>query len=244
MEKTTVLPYKDQKSTKKEQVAQMFNQISAKYDFLNHFLSLGIDIYWRRKAIQVLKKEKKPQYILDVATGTADFAIEALKLSPEKIIGVDISEGMLAKGKIKLENKKLTDKIELRLGDSEKLAFDDNYFDTVIVSYGVRNFENLEKGLLDILRVLKKDGVLLVLEFSKPKIFPLKQLYNFYFKYILPSIGKFVSKDNAAYTYLPESVQAFPDGKDFVQILENTGFKQTQCRTLTFGISSIYTGKK
>ena len=238
-----VVPYKDQKSTKKEQVAQMFNSISGKYDFLNHFLSLGIDIRWRKKAVKYLK-QSSPKIILDVATGTGDFALETLKLNPDKVIGIDISDGMLEVGRKKIAKRGLSDKIELLNGDSENIPFDDNTFDAVIVAFGVRNFENLEKGLSEILRVLNEDGQLVVLEFSKPRMFPFKQLYNFYFKAILPKIGKRISKDTAAYTYLPESVRAFPDGERFTNILENVGFKNTKCKTLTFGISSIYRGRK
>jgi len=239
----SVVPYKDKKEGKKEQVADMFDNISKKYDLLNHVLSLGIDITWRKKAIKMLKKDQ-PKLILDIATGTADFAIEALALNPDKVIGVDISEGMLAEGRKKLKKRKLDDRIELQLGDSEKLLFEENKFDAVIVSFGVRNFETLEKGLSDMYRVLKPGGKTVIVEFSKPKKFPMKQAYNVYFKYILPQIGKVVSKDNAAYTYLPESVQAFPDGDDFLRILEKVGFKKTTCKLLTFGISSIYIGEK
>jgi demethylmenaquinone methyltransferase / 2-methoxy-6-polyprenyl-1,4-benzoquinol methylase len=239
----SVVPYKDKQGGKKEQVADMFNNISKKYDLLNHVLSLGIDITWRKKAIKMLKQDQ-PKLILDIATGTGDFAIEALALNPDKIIGVDISEGMLAVGRNKLKKRKLDDRIELQLGDSEKLLFEENKFDAVIVSFGVRNFENLEKGLADMYRVLKPGGKTVIVEFSKPKKFPMKQAYNVYFKYILPKIGKIVSKDNAAYTYLPESVQAFPDGDDFLRILEKVGFKNTTCKLLTFGISSIYIGEK
>ena len=239
----TVLPYKDKDGSKNDQIAEMFNSISDKYDFLNHFLSLGIDILWRRRAIKLLKKHQ-PKFILDIATGTADFAIEALSLNPEKIIGVDISEGMLAVGREKLTRKGLNDKIELLSGDSEGLPFEDNIFDAVIVSFGVRNFEHLEKGLCDMFRVLKPGGQMVILEFSKPQLFPFKQLYQFYFNWILPQIGKMVSKDNAAYTYLPNSVQAFPDGAAFLKILEKIGFHDNQCRPQTLGISSIYTGTK
>ncbi|HSJ67341.1 MAG TPA: bifunctional demethylmenaquinone methyltransferase/2-methoxy-6-polyprenyl-1,4-benzoquinol methylase UbiE [Anditalea sp.] len=238
-----VVPYKDKNEGKKAQVATMFNNISKRYDLLNHVLSLGIDIIWRKKAIKLLKKDQ-PKLILDIATGTGDFAIEALALNPDKVIGVDISEGMLAEGKKKLKKRNLEDRIELQMGDSEKLLFDQNKFDAVIVSFGVRNFENLEKGLADMYRVLKPGGKTVIVEFSKPKKFPMKQTYNFYFKFILPQIGKIVSKDNSAYTYLPESVQAFPDGEDFLQVLKKVGFKNTQCKPLTFGISSIYIGEK
>ena len=239
----TVVPYKEKEAGKKEQVAEMFDNISHRYDFLNHFLSLGIDIRWRKKAIKQLKSDQ-PKKILDIATGTGDFAIEALALNPEKVIGVDISSGMLEIGKQKMKKKGLDDKIELQMGDSEKLLFDDNNFDAVIVSFGVRNFENLEKGLSDMYRVLKPGGKTVIVEFSRPTAFPMKQLYSFYFKYILPIIGKVVSKDQAAYTYLPESVEAFPDGQRFLNILEKVGFKQTECKPLTFGISSIYIGQK
>ncbi len=238
-----VLPYKDQTQSKTEQVATMFDNISKRYDLLNHLLSLGIDIYWRKRAINLLRGEK-PKAILDIATGTGDFAIEALSLDPDKIIGVDISEGMLAIGRQKLLKQHLDHKIELCTGDSERLLFEDNIFDAVIVAFGVRNFEHLEQGLADMYRVLKPGGMVVILEFSKPTKFPLKQLYNFYFTYILPSIGRLISKDQSAYTYLPESVRAFPDGKAMLEVLNKVGYKNTICRSLTFGISSIYTGKK
>lgn len=239
----TVVPYKNQESTKKQQVAEMFNNISHKYDFLNHLLSLGIDILWRKKAIKQLKATN-PKLILDIATGTGDFAIEALALNPDKVIGIDISEGMLAEGRKKMKKLGYEKKIELQSGDSENLQFEDNFFDASIVAFGVRNFENLEAGLKDIHRVLKPGARFVVLEFSKPTAFPFKQLYNFYFKAILPFVGKIISSDNAAYTYLPESVQAFPDGTKFISILEKTGFTDTKCIPLTLGISSIYLGTK
>lgn len=238
-----VLPYNDQNSSKKEQVATMFNNISKRYDLLNHLLSLGIDILWRKEAIRLLKK-KQPKKILDIATGTADFAIESMSLNPEQVIGVDISEGMLEKGRQKIVRKRLDDKISLHLGDSENLDFPDNMFDAIIVAFGVRNFENLEKGLGDMLRVLKPGGTAVILEFSKPRAFPFKQLYNAYFKLVLPTIGKLISKDKAAYTYLPQSVQAFPEGENFIRVFEDTGYKNTLCKPLTFGISSIYVGEK
>ncbi|HLW20254.1 MAG TPA: bifunctional demethylmenaquinone methyltransferase/2-methoxy-6-polyprenyl-1,4-benzoquinol methylase UbiE [Cyclobacteriaceae bacterium] len=239
----SIVPYKDRNEGKKEQVANMFNNISKHYDLLNHVLSLGIDVLWRKKAIKMLQKDQ-PKLILDIATGTGDFAIEALALNPEKVIGVDISEGMLEEGRKKMKKKKLDHLIELQLGDSEKLLFPENNFDAVIVSFGVRNFENLEKGLSDMYRVLKPGGKTVIVEFSKPEKFPMKQGYNFYFNYVLPQIGKLVSKDNDAYTYLPESVQAFPYGDEFLTILERVGFKNTTCKSLTFGISAIYVGEK
>lgn len=239
----TVVPYKEEKISKKEQVARMFDNISGQYDFLNHFLSLGIDKAWRKKAVRLLEPYK-PKVILDVATGTGDFALQSLVLNPEKIIGVDISEGMLEVGRKKMSDRGLNKIIEMRSGDSENLPFSDNNFDAVTVGFGVRNFENLSKGLLEIYRVMKPGAILVVLEFSRPKQFPFKQLYNFYFKTILPKIGRWISRDKAAYTYLPESVEAFPDGDDFINILSSTGFKNTACKPLTFGISSIYTAQK
>ncbi len=238
-----VLPYKDLKDPKKVQVARMFDNISGNYDFLNHFLSLGIDIHWRKKAIKMLG-ENNPKVILDVATGTGDFAIQAMDINPEKVIGVDISIGMLEVGKKKIAKKNLENHIELELGDSENLRFEDNFFDGMTVAFGVRNFENLRKGLESMKRVLKPGGELIVLEFSKPTSFPFKQLYNFYFKYILPVFGKLISKDNSAYTYLPESVEAFPYGEKFVTILKETGFTNAKCIPLTFGICSIYRATK
>lgn len=241
-----VVPYQERQDSKKKQVADMFNSISPKYDLLNHLLSLGIDIYWRKQAIKQLKKfHPQPSHLLDVATGTGDFALEAMKMiKPTQITGVDISEGMLNVGKQKMKKLGLDDRIFLQVGDSEDLPFEDNTFDSVIVAFGVRNFENLEKGLAEIHRVLSKNGTLVVLEFSKPQGFPFKQLYNFYFKNILPLVGKLISKDQSAYTYLPESVQAFPDGEQFNTILKNLGYESVVCKPLTFGISSIYMGHK
>lgn len=240
----TVLPYKEEHSGKKEQVARMFDSISHRYDFLNHLLSIGIDKIWRKKAIRTLQA-LRPRLILDVATGTGDFALLAVEqLNPDKVIGVDISEGMLEKGREKIQRRGLSDKVELLRGDSENLEFKENNFDAVTVAYGVRNFENLLKGLKEIYRVLKPGGLLVVLEFSKPRKAPFRQLYNFYFKTILPKIGSLVSRDKAAYTYLPESVEAFPDGQAFEDILKQAGFKNTTCKPLSLGISSIYTAQK
>lgn len=239
----SVVPYKEKETTKKEQVAEMFNNISHRYDFLNHFLSLGIDILWRKKAIKLLKADQ-PKQILDVATGTGDFAIEALALNPDRVVGVDISSGMLDMGKEKMKRKKIDHIIEMQMGDSEKLLFEDNTFDATIVAFGVRNFENLKQGLSDMHRVVKPGGKTVIIEFSRPRTFPMKQLYSFYFKSILPVIGKLISKDQSAYTYLPESVDAFPDGQKFLDILSAVGYKKTECKPLTFGIASIYIGQK
>ena len=239
----TVLPYKSQDSTKKDQVATMFDNISPTYDFLNHFLSLGIDNIWRRNAVRKLR-DIAPKHILDIATGTGDFAIAALKVNPEKVTGIDISTGMLDMGREKMRKKGLDDRIELLEGDSESIQFEDNKFDAIIVAFGVRNFENLEQGLGEMLRVLRPGGKAVILEFSQPSTFPFKQGYNFYFKSILPKIGRMVSKDSSAYTYLPESVNAFPDGQDFLDILKKTGYKDVEWDPQTFGVSSIYTGTK
>lgn len=239
----TVKPYPGQDGGKKEQVASMFDSISPRYDLLNRVLSLGIDTIWRKKAINLLKADK-PQRILDVATGTADLAIEALRINPKQVIGVDISAGMLAMGDEKLRRKKLEDRIKLVLGDSEGLPFGSNEFDAATVAFGVRNFEHLLEGLKDIQRVLKPGAKLVVLEFSKPNAFPVKQLYNFYFRFILPVVGRMVSKDSAAYTYLPASVQVFPEGKAFLGYMEKAGFVNNQEKRLTFGICSIYVGQK
>jgi len=238
-----VVPYKDQSKSKKEQVANMFNTISPQYDFLNHLLSGGIDIIWRKKAIKLLQN-KGIKTMLDIATGTGDFAIEALKINPEKIVGVDISEGMLSFGQEKIKKMGLEKTIQLQKGDSEKLPFSDNSFDAVIVSFGVRNFENLQKGLTDMFRVTKPGGYCLILEFSNPRKFPMKQLYTFYSKYCLPFLGKMISKDPSAYTYLPESVKAFPDGPEFIQIFKSVGYSETNWIPMTGGICSIYIGQK
>jgi demethylmenaquinone methyltransferase/2-methoxy-6-polyprenyl-1,4-benzoquinol methylase len=238
-----IKPY-EQDAEKKQQVSKMFNNISGKYDFLNHFLSAGIDRRWRKKAIAALK-EIQPKIILDVATGTGDLALEAQKqLNPEKIIGIDIAVKMLDIGRGKIKKKGLTEIMTLEEGDSENLPFEDNSFDAVIVAFGVRNFANVEKGLQEMTRVLRPGGKCVILEFSKPKVFPIKQLYNFYFSSILPGIGRMTSKDKKAYAYLYESVQAFPEGKVFEELLQKIGLKNTTCEALTMGICSIYTGVK
>jgi demethylmenaquinone methyltransferase/2-methoxy-6-polyprenyl-1,4-benzoquinol methylase len=236
-------PYEKENASKKIQVEEMFDNIAHRYDFLNHLLSLGIDKLWRRSAVKMLKKQQ-PKTILDIATGTADFAIADYNAAPEKIIGVDIAEQMLAIGREKIKAKGLDGKIVLQRGDSENLPFDNNTFDAITVGFGVRNFENLEKGLKEMYRVLNPKGTVVVLEFSKPKVFPVKQLFYFYFHYVCPLIGKWFSKDPRAYTYLPESVDLFPEGNNFIAKLNEAGFQNTQCKPLTFGIASIYTGYK
>ena len=238
-----IVPYKDKHSSKKVQVAEMFDNISPRYDFLNHFLSMGIDILWRKKAVRLIQKES-PKSILDIATGTGDFAIEALKTNPERIVGVDISEGMLSVGREKMLKVKGGDKITLEEGDSENLRFADQEFDTVMAAFGVRNFEHLDIGLAEMSRVLKDGGLAVILEFSQPTRTPFKQLYRFYFQNILPLVGRMVSKDSSAYTYLPESVDHFPHGQAFCDIADSNGFKKTTCIPLTFGISSIYLARK
>lgn len=240
----TVVPYKESEAGKKEQVAAMFDNVSSRYDLLNRVLSAGIDIQWRKKALKGLKAEN-PRAVLDVATGTGDLAIMAAKiLKPDSITGVDISEGMLRVGRKKIKDAGLDKVITLQKGDSENLVFEDGAFDAVTVAFGVRNFENLEKGLKELRRVLRPGGRLMILEFSKPRTFPVNYLYNVYFKYILPFIGRLVSKDMSAYSYLPESVEKFPFGEDFLEKLRDAGFNNVQWRKLTFGISSIYTGIK
>ena len=221
----------------------MFDNIAWRYDFLNHFLSFGIDRRWRERAIHILS-QVSPETILDIACGTGDLSIEALKLKPRKIIGVDISEGMLEKGREKLVRKNLEKSITLVYGDSEALQFDDKVFDAAMVAFGVRNFENINQGLAEILRVLKPGGLLVVLEFSKPQSLFFKKIFNFYFFRILPFMGRLFSKDVSAYSYLPESVNAFPDRIDFLDIMRNVGFTDTCFEELTMGIACLYYGKK
>ncbi len=228
---------------KKEKVRTMFNDIAGKYDFLNHFLSAGIDKVWRRKVRRLLAP-RKPEKILDVATGTGDLAIELSKLKPEEIVGIDIAVDMLEIGKTKLLKSGLNNVITLEQGDSEDIRFEDNYFDAVTVAFGVRNYEDLDKGLKEMCRVMKPGGTVAILEFSKPHAFPVKNIYNFYFKNILPFIGKMISKNNSAYTYLPESVSQFPEDKDFLKAMEKAGFMNPQQKRLTFGIATLYYGSK
>jgi demethylmenaquinone methyltransferase/2-methoxy-6-polyprenyl-1,4-benzoquinol methylase len=236
----------DQQSTlhKKEQVAEMFNNIAGKYDFLNRFLSGGIDIIWRKKAIQQLKA-LQPQTILDVATGTADVALMTYaRLKPQKIIGIDISEGMLNLGKQKIEKAGLSNNIILQQGDSEHIDFEDNSFDAITVSFGVRNFENLLKGLREMHRVLKPGGKIVILEFSKPRWKPFQMIYNFYLSNIAPAFAQLFSKNKKAYKYLNNSVRAFPEGKQFLTIMHEAGFTQTYLKPLSLGICTIYCGSK
>lgn len=238
-----VKPYKDAQSSKREQVEQMFDSIAPRYDLLNRLLSMGIDQSWRKKAIKSLE-EVNPKYILDVATGTADLAIAALKLNPTHVTGVDISNQMLNVGRVKIADKNITNKVSLQQADSANLPFEDNKFDAITVAFGVRNFEFLQQGINQMYRVTRKGGKLAVLEFSKPKSFPFKQLYNFYFKYILPGWGGLISKSKSAYTYLPESVQHFPEGENFAAYLKNAGYTQIKIQPLTFGICTLYTAIK
>jgi demethylmenaquinone methyltransferase/2-methoxy-6-polyprenyl-1,4-benzoquinol methylase len=240
----TVVPFKNSTESKKKQVENMFDKIAFRYDFLNRFLSAGIDIGWRKKAIKQLILAK-PQKILDVATGTGDFAITSYEiLKPEKIIGIDISDGMLDIGRKKIAKAGLENSIELINGDSEAILFDDNSFDAVTVAFGVRNFENLEKGLSEIKRVLKPGGKLIVLECTKPSLPVLKQLYNFYMKFVTPKIGKIIAKNNEAYQYLNDSVLRFPEKKSFIHILNQSDYRNAFYKTLTLGICTIYCAEK
>jgi len=232
-----VTPYNSSES-KKKQVSEMFDNIANSYDFLNHSLSLGMDNVWRKIAIK--KLTNNPKIILDIATGTGDFAVSAAKYTDAKITGIDISQGMLNVGIEKVRKKNLNNRISLQLADSESLPFNDNTFDAITAGFGVRNFENLNKGLSEMKRVLKKDGIVVILEPSTPKYFPLKQFYKLYFHHVLPTIGAWISKDKSAYSYLPESVDAFPSGEKFIVELKNVGFRDCKHIPLTFGIVSLY----
>jgi len=238
-----VSPYQNSGKNKKQQVEQMFDHIAPKYDFLNHFLSMGIDNVWRKKAVRMLRTFR-PERILDVATGTGDFAVEAAKVAPREIVGFDLSEQMIQVGREKVKRLNLDHIIHFLKGDSENMPFEDGSFDAITVAFGVRNFENLEKGLEEFHRVLKPGGVAIILEFSKPRHFPFKQLYKFYFFHILPRIGGLISKDASAYNYLPESVMAFPDDQDFLNILSGAGFSGSGQKRLTLGIATIYQALK
>jgi demethylmenaquinone methyltransferase/2-methoxy-6-polyprenyl-1,4-benzoquinol methylase len=238
-----IKPYKDSALGKKDQVATMFNNISKNYDDLNRVISFGIDISWRKKVVQIVSKNN-PQQILDIATGTGDLALMMSTLAPEKIIGLDISEGMLSVGKEKISKAQLNDKIEMVVGDSEDIPYADNTFDAITVSFGVRNFANLDKGLGEIRRVLKSGGILVILETSNPTKFPFKQGYKFYTSFILPVIGKLFSKDKIAYSYLSESANFFPFGEAFNNILKKNGFINTTHTPVTFGVATIYSASK
>ncbi|MCF6180697.1 bifunctional demethylmenaquinone methyltransferase/2-methoxy-6-polyprenyl-1,4-benzoquinol methylase UbiE [Lutibacter sp.] len=238
-----VKPYKDSSLGKKEQVTKMFDTISKEYDGLNRVISFGIDIKWRKKVVEIIKKTN-PITILDIATGTGDLAINLIETNATSIIGLDISEGMLNVGREKIEKLSLGNTIKMVVGDSENLPFDDNYFDAITVAFGVRNFEDLEKGLSEIYRVLKPEGTFVVLETSVPTKFPYKQGYTFYSTKILPLIGKLFSKDKVAYKYLSDSAAKFPFGKTFNNILDKTGFIAIEDKPQTFGVASIYVAKK
>ena len=242
MEHDKITPYNADRD-KKEQVAEMFDNIANRYDLLNSILSLGIHKGWRKKCVKLLA-DKKPKNILDVATGTADFAIACVPLNPDKITGIDISEGMMAFGREKIKKLQLDQLIVLEQGNAENVTYPDNSFDAIIVGFGVRNFQNLNKGLANLYRMLKPGGQLLVLEFSYPRNPLIKAGYNFYFSYITPFIGKVFSKDTRAYSYLTESVKAFPNNERFTAILDSLGFKNTKFETLSLGIAAIYTGEK
>lgn len=238
-----IVPDESSKLSKTEQVAGMFDDIAPKYDFLNHTLSMGIDRGWRKKAIESLKV-CNPKTILDVATGTGDLALAAAAETGAEVMGVDISEGMMDVGRVKAKDKNLAAKVSFQYGDSATLSYSDGKFDAVMCAYGVRNFEHLEKGLSEMARVMRNGGRLAILEFSKPKTPVIKELFGFYFKHILPRLGNLVSKHGRAYTYLNESAMAFPEGADFVRILERCGFKDVKAQPLTFGITTLYTATK
>lgn len=242
MQHDNVTPYKTGES-KKDQVASMFDTIANRYDLLNSILSLGIHKGWRKKCVTLLRS-KNPKSILDVATGTADFAIECAKLNPEKITGIDISEGMMQIGRVKLKKLGLDQLISLEQGNAETVTLPDNSFDAIVVGFGVRNFQDLEKGLANLYRILKPGGQLVILEFSYPRNFLIKTGYNFYFSYITPLIGKIFSKDTRAYSYLTESVKAFPNNEKFTAILDRLNYKKTHFKTLSLGVAAIYYGEK
>jgi demethylmenaquinone methyltransferase / 2-methoxy-6-polyprenyl-1,4-benzoquinol methylase len=242
MKHNSVTPYNSNES-KKEQVAKMFDNISHRYDFLNSLLSLGIHKGWRKQCVKLLK-ETNPQRILDVATGTADFAIECAKLQPQTIVGVDISEGMMKVGREKIKKLGLEQIIKLESGNAETLNYPDNSFEAIVVGFGVRNFQDLEQGLKNLFRILKPGGKIVILEFSYPTNSIVKAGYNFYFSYVTPLIGKIFSKDPRAYSYLMESVKAFPNNENFVAVLNACGFTQTHFKNLSFGIAAIYEGRK
>lgn len=238
-----VTPYKDTTRTKKEQVEEMFDNIAHRYDFLNHLLSLGIDITWRRKAVKFIGTIQ-PKKILDVASGTGDFAFEALRLNPEKVTGFDLSEGMMNYGRAKAAKMHVADKVEFVKGDSEQMPFADNSFDAITAGFGVRNFEHLETGLREMYRVTRVGGKVAILEASQPQNTIIRALYGLYFGNAVPMIGRLFSKDARAYSYLPESVRAFPEGFEFVKILEHIGFRNIKWQPLTFGACAFYSMEK
>jgi demethylmenaquinone methyltransferase/2-methoxy-6-polyprenyl-1,4-benzoquinol methylase len=238
-----VTPYKNSDLSKKEQVAQMFDTISGEYDSLNRVISFGTDIAWRKKVIKIIAS-KNPQSVIDIATGTGDLAIMLSKTSAKNIVGLDISAGMLEIGKQKINRQHLNQKIEMVLGDSEKIPYDNDSFDAATVAFGIRNFETLEKGLLEILRILKPNGQLVILETSVPEKTPFKQFYKFYTQNILPLIGKIFSKDKTAYAYLSESASVFPYGEKLKQILQKVGFSKVSFEPQTFGAATIYIAQK
>ena len=238
-----VTPYKNSELGKKEQVEQMFDNVSTNYDFLNRVLTFGLDVNWRRKVVRKVA-QNNPKQLLDIATGTGDFAIMLAKLNPDKVIGLDISQGMLNKGIDKIKKRNLEHIIDMVQGNSENMPFKDDTFDAITVGFGVRNFENLDTGLKEIHRVLKPGGVLAILETSQPEKFPMKQLFKLYSKYIIPTIGSIFSKDKSAYSYLPESAAAFPYGNKFNNILQKNGFYNATDKPLTFGIASMYLATK
>lgn len=234
-----VTPFGRQGSSKKAEVEEMFDDIAPRYDLLNHLLTFGVDMHWRKKAIRALA-QYQPQLVVDIATGTADFAVAALKLNPQQVIGLDISNEMLRVGRKKIDEKGFSDRIELVQGDSENLQLETDTVDAITVGFGVRNFENLEQGLSEMLRVLKPGKAAVILEPAFPSQFPLKQMFTFYFRYITPLIGKAVSGSDAAYKYLPESVRAFPNGEAFLDICRKVGFSKVSYKPLTFGACSFY----
>lgn len=236
-------PYKDSDSSKKEQVAQMFDTISSEYDNLNRVISFGVDVSWRKKMVKMIAA-RNPKTILDVATGTGDLAILLSGIKTEKIVGLDISAGMLEIGKQKIAAKNLSERIEMVLGDGEKIPFEDHTFDAITVAFGIRNFENLDAGLSEILRVLKPGGQFLILETSIPEKFPFKQGYKLYTKNIMPLIGRFFSKDKVAYKYLSDSASIFPYGENLNNILRNIGFIDVKNLPQTFGVATIYSASK
>ncbi|MBG7611569.1 bifunctional demethylmenaquinone methyltransferase/2-methoxy-6-polyprenyl-1,4-benzoquinol methylase UbiE [Polaribacter sp. BAL334] len=238
-----IKPYKNSELGKKEQVTQMFDAISGNYDGLNRVISLGIDVKWRKKVVKIVGKNH-PKQILDIATGTGDLALMMANLNPDKIIGLDISAGMLEVGKQKINKANLSEKITMMVGDSEEMPFENNTFDAITVSFGVRNFANLDKGIKEIARVLKPTGVLVILETSNPTKFPFKHGYKLYTNFVLPLIGKLFSKDKIAYSYLSESANSFPFGEVFNNILRKNGFSDVTHHPVTFGVATIYTARK